>query len=227
MRSEGNFETNIIHQGDCLDVMETLPSGIVDCLITDPPYFVPAAHYSTRTQFKKSFADLGIMDSFFKIFFKDAARLMKQDGSIYVFCDGQSYPVFYWHLYPFVKSLRPLIWDKKTAYTGFGWRHQHEIILWAEMPEKKPINTGDGDILRHHAVKVDERIHPAQKPLELIKKLIEKSTKEGDLIFDAFAGSGTTIQAAKDTGRNYIGCELNFDYYENKEKWKNYQPTLF
>ncbi len=44
------------------------------------------------------------------------------------------------------------------------------------MPEAKPIITGDGDILRTGAVKVDERIHPAQKPLELIKKLIEKST---------------------------------------------------
>lgn len=224
---ENIFEKNKIYQGDCLDIMEAMPANIVDCMITDPPYFMPAAHYSTRTQFKRNFADLGILDSFFKIFFKDVARIMKKDGSIYVFCDGQSYPVFYWHLYPFVKNLRPLIWDKKTAFSGFGWRHQHEIILWAEMPEAKPINTGDGDILRHPAVKVDERIHPAQKPLELIKKLIDKSTKEGDLIFDPFAGSGTAIQAARDTNRDFIACEMNFDYYENQEKWKNYQPTLF
>lgn len=222
-----DFEINKTYQGDCLDVMAEMPPNFVNCIVTDPPYFVPAAHYSTRTQFKKNFADLGIMDSFFKIFFREVGRIMKQDGSIYVFCDGQSYPVFYWHLYPYVKMLRPLIWDKKTAYTGFGWRHQHEIILWAEMPECKPINTGDGDILRTAAVRVDERIHPAQKPIELLKKLIEKSSKPGDIIFDPFAGSHTTIQAAKDSGRNYIGCELNFDYYDNKEKWKNYQPTLF
>ena len=221
------IERNQIIQGDCLDIMCEMQNNFIDCVITDPPYFVPAAHYSTRTKFKKNFADLGIMDSFFKIFFKDLARITKDDGSIYIFCDGQSYPVFYWHLYPFVKSLRPIIWDKKVAYSGFGWRHQHEIILWAEMPDAKPINTGDGDVLRTSAVKVDERIHPAQKPVELLKRFIEKSTNVGDLIFDPFAGSGTLIQAAKETNRDFIGCELNFDYYDNHEKWKNYQYKLF
>ena len=82
------------------------------------------------------------------------------------------------------------------------------------MPEAKPIPSGDGDILRFSAVKVDSRIHPAEKPLDLLKCLISKSTKEGDLILDCFAGSGSTLIACKELKRDFIGIELAKEYSE-------------
>ncbi len=209
------MEINKIHKGDCLDIMAEMPDGFVDCIVTDPPYFMPAVHYNTRKEFKRNFADLGIMDSWFKSVFKEFRRILKPTGTIYMFCDGQSYPLFYWHTYHFAKSVKPIIWDKMTSINGYGWRHQHEIIMWAEMPKREKIPTGDGDIIKCRAVPVNDRIHPAQKPVELLEKLILKSTNEGDLIFDPFAGSGSCFAACKKSKRNFIGAEMSDDYYSN------------
>ena len=198
--------------GDCLEIMDTMPAGCVDLMVTDPPYFLPAAHYNTRRQFRRNFADLGILEHFFRDFFTKAVRVLKDTASLYIFCDGQSYPLFYFYCYPFCKSVKPIIWDKKTSINGYGWRHQHEIILWAELPKVKPIPTGDGDIIRCSAVPVETRAHPAQKPVELVATLISKSSQPGDIIFDPFAGAGTTFKACRDLDRIFVGCDLDPSY---------------
>lgn len=86
------------------------------------------------------------------------------------------------------------------------------------MPKSKPIPTGDGDILRCSAVKVDERKHPAEKPIELIKKLILKSSKEEDIVLDCFAGSGSTLMAAEELNRKWIGFEKSREYFKIAER---------
>ena len=186
----------------------------VDLIITDPPFFMKLDHFKTRTSFTRNFADLNVIEPFFRDMFDEIKRVMKSDGHFYIFCDGQSYPIFWYYSFFFTKSTRPLVWDKKTSFNGYSWRHQHELILFAEMPEAKPVPTGDGDILRFNAVPIKERIHPAQKPQELIETLIKKSSKEDDLVFDPFAGSNTTGKACKVLNRNYMGTEIDEIYYK-------------
>ncbi len=208
------METNKIYQGDCLEELDKLKEKSIDLVIIDPPFFMKLDHFKTRTFFKRNFADLGIIEGFFKQVFEKIIRVLKDDGRLYCFCDGQSYPLFWFYLFPYTKSVRPLIWDKKTSINGYSWRHQHEIIIFAEMPKAKPIPSGDGDILRFNAVKVDERTHPAEKPLDLIKSLILKSTKEGDIVLDCFAGTGVVGIGCKETKRNYILIEKEPSYFE-------------
>jgi len=200
--------------GDCLEIMRTFPKESVDIILTDPPYFLPAKHYQTRKEFKRNFADLGIVEGFFKSIFSEFDRILKRSGLLYVFCDGQSYPLFYFYSYPITKSVRPLIWDKKVSFTGYYWRHQHELILFGVRPESKKIPTGYGDILRFNAVKVNDRNHPAQKPLDLIEYILEKTSKENDIVLDPFTGSGTVCVASKKLGRRWIGIELSREYIE-------------
>ena len=72
--------------------------------------------------------------------------------------------------------------------------------------------------------------HPSQKPLQLMRKLILENTKEGDIIFDPFMGSGTTAEACAKEKRGFIGCEMNKQYFEIASKRiKLYQsaPSLF
>jgi DNA modification methylase len=72
--------------------------------------------------------------------------------------------------------------------------------------------------------------HPSQKPLSLMRKLVIENTKEGDTIFDPFMGSGSTAIAAMKEGRNFIGCELNPEYFKIVERRVgelNANPTLF
>lgn len=211
------MESKIIH-GDCLEEMKDLPDKSIDLIVIDPPYFLPAKHYSTRREFRRNFGDLGVMEGFYKEVFGQFKRVIKITGRIYVFCDGQSYPLFYYHLYPMCKSVRPLIWDKKTSINGYHWRHQHELIIFAEMPESKIVPTGDGDILRYSAVKVGLRKHPAEKPVEILKRLIEKSSEENDVVLDCFAGSGSTMVACQELGRKYIMIEKEKEYFDIIDK---------
>ena len=160
------METNKLYQIDCMDGFKELKDNSIDLIVTDPPYFLPASHYGVTLrlkgakQFSRNFSDLGIMEHFFKDVFKEFKRIIKTTGIIYIFFYGQSYPLFYYYLYHFCKSVRPLIWDKKVSVNGYSWRHQHEIIIFAQMPENKPIPTGDGDILTFKAVRVKDRNHP-------------------------------------------------------------------
>ncbi len=203
----------IIH-GDCLEELKDLKENSVDLVVIDPPYFLPALHYNTRKEFRRNFGDLGVMEGFTKMVFKELMRVIKPTGILYIFCDGQSYPLFYYHLYPSCKSVRPLIWDKKTSINGYHWRHQHELIIFAQMPDNQKVPTGDGDILRYNAVKVGERIHPAQKPVELLKRLVEKSSNEGDVVLDCFAGSGSLGEACEELNRKVILIEKEEKYIE-------------
>ena len=208
------MESKIIH-GDCIDVMRTFQSNSIDIIITDPPYFVPVEHYKTRKKFGRNFGDLGILESFFKIWFRQVDRILKKDGFLFMFCDGQSYPLFFYHSYPLFQIVRPLIWDKKVSFNGYYWRHQHELILFGVRPERHKIPTGDGDILRCSAVKVDKRKHPAEKPVELIKKFIEKvSLNEDDIILDPFAGCGSVMEACIECNRKYIMIEKDLSYFQ-------------
>jgi len=202
-----------IYHGDCREILPQLDVK-VDLVLTDPPYFLPAKHYETRRQFPRSLGDLSILEYFFDGTLTDCLSILKNTGFLYLFCDGQSYPVFYVKLYSKVKALRPLIWDKVVSINGYSWRHQHEIILFAEMDNSPVIKTGDGDILKFRAEPIDNREHPSQKSQDLISALIGKSTISEMTILDPFLGSGTTCFCAKKLNRYSIGIEIEEKYCE-------------
>jgi site-specific DNA-methyltransferase (adenine-specific) len=198
--------------GDCRDVLPTL-SG-VDAVVTDPPYFLPAVHYNTRKLFPRSLTDLGILEHYFAGVFGEISACLTSAGVCYAFCDGQSYPAFYATAYRNFRKLRPLVWDKVTAFNGYSWRHQHELILFCEKDDAESTPTGDGDIIRHAAVRVDDREHPAEKPPALLQRLISKSVRAGGTICDPFLGSGATAVAATFAGVACIGIEKEPAYFD-------------
>jgi site-specific DNA-methyltransferase (adenine-specific) len=202
----------VIYHGDALDVLPSL-SG-VDAVVSDPPYFLPAQHYCTRKTFPRSLCDLSMLEHFLRDWFALCASALKSTGVFYVFCDGQSYPVFFPLIYQHVRRVVPLVWDKQVSFNGYSWRHQHELILFAEMDKAPSVKTGDGDILKCRAVAVGDREHPAEKPVELLARLIEKSTNRGDLVLDSFVGSGATLIAAAKLGRRGIGIDREERYCE-------------
>ena len=218
--------------GDCIEEMAKMEPNSVDAIVTDPPYFQPVFHYAGTRKGgppQKNLSDLSILENFFAIFMRECSRVIKETGTYYIFCDGQSYPIFYRAMFPFCRHIRPLIWDKIVSYNGYTWRHQHELIAWGEQEKTPRIATGDGDIIRCRGVLQKERLHPAQKPVELLIKLITKSTPPNGLILDPFMGSGTTGMAAKAEGFRFIGIDNNAEYVEIAKKRINavvYEPKL-
>ncbi len=203
-----------LYHGDALDVMDDLDESSVDTLVTDPPYFLPAAHYSVRSGSFRSLSDLSMLEHFFRSTFTKAARVLRPTGTGYVFCDGQSYPAFYAVGYSVFHRLRPLVWDKQTSINGYDWRHQHELIMYVTMPEAPRTPTGDGDVLRERAVAIKDREHLAQKPVNLLVRLIDKTSPSDGVVLDPFAGSGSTLVAAASAGRKAIGIEREERYCE-------------
>jgi DNA modification methylase len=201
-----------LRHGNCLDLLAGVDDQSVPLLVTDPPYFTPPAQFvSGRSHHKRSLSNLSLLDHFYSDFFRALVPKMRDDASMYIFCDSQSYPLYYAYLYERVKSLRLLVWDRGTAQNGYTWRYQCQYILFAQMPDAPAIKTGDGDLLKHRSVPVASRVHPAEKPLDLLERLILKSSRPGDLVLDCFAGSGSTGQACICTGRAFLGFELDLD----------------
>jgi site-specific DNA-methyltransferase (adenine-specific) len=204
----------VLHHGDALDVLRTLPDASVDSVVCDPPYFLPTTHYSVRSRSFRSLSDLSILEHFFRDVFTAVRRVLRPTGFAYFFCDGQSYPAFYAVGYRHFRALRPLIWDKQVSINGYAWRHQHELILFCESSEAPQVRTGDGDVLRCRAVPINDRLHLAEKPVELLARLIAKTTPPGGLVLDPFAGSGSTGVAALQGGYRFIGIEREAEYVE-------------
>lgn len=206
----GEFELNTIVTGNALELIEKLPDESVDILCTDPPYFLPAqAYIGTREKgYKRTLADTYILSHYFQDFFEQVDRVLKPTSTAYIFCDAKSYPIFYIAMFPFFKHIRTIVWDKEISYNGYTWRHQHELVAWCERDNAPRIPTGDGDVLRCRGVHQKDRVHGAEKPVELLVKILEKHG-ESNLVLDTFCGSGPTAEAAKITGNNFIGFELD------------------
>ena len=205
----------MIINGDCLEELDKLAENSVDMLLIDPPYFIPAETYKTLTKYGKSLSELGIMEGFFKTLFKKLDRVIKKDAHLIIFCDCNSYPIFYIHLFPYVKKMRSFVWDKISCSLGYGFRHQHELILYGQRPDHKSIRCGLGDVFKFHAVKAKTKIHPSQKPVNLYEHLIKNLSSKGHTILDCFCGSGSSGVACKNVGdRNYIGIEIDNKYCE-------------
>jgi len=202
-------------QGDCLDLLDTLPDKSVDILYTDPPY-IPPEHSKTLTKYKKTMSEMGILEGFYKTYLQKIDRVLKDDGIVLLYCNSDSYPLFYIHLFPFVKKMRCFVWDKIRCSLGYTFRHQHELILCGERPNMKCIKCGTGDVFKFNAVKANEKTHPAEKPIELHKHVLQNIIGDNldKVVLDTFMGTGSIGVACTELGCDYIGMELEPSFYE-------------
>ena len=205
---------------DCLEILPTLEDNSVDVVITDPPFFTPAAHYQSRISWGRSWGDLSILGQYFFNLADEFKRILNTDGHLFVFCHDESYPVFYPGVYRLWDFTAGLIWDKTRIGLGKIFRHQYEMILWAS--NKGAYVKSDGkahsDILSYKATLSKDRDHPVQKPPELMAELINICTREDAVILDPFMGSGTTGVACVQTNRNFIGVEIEPKYFDIAER---------
>lgn len=204
------MEINKIYNEDCLEGIKQIASASIDAIITDPPYFVGMTHNGKKGDYN----DLLIMKPFFDSIFKEFSRVIKDNGKVYIFCDWRTYAFYYPILLKYINVRNMLVWDKITG-PGSSYAFIHELIMFAEKdtPCMKGSNIFRSPGFSAGAKKTNgEMVHPTQKPVEVLEKLILDSTKENDLVLDCFMGSGTTAVAAKRLNRNFIGFEIQEKY---------------
>ncbi len=213
-----------IYHGDCKDILPVLPKPSGDVLVTDPPYGVE--YKSGRGEMGRVKGDgageVGaVVDGL-----REALRILRRGRHVYIFgrLNLSSLPLC---------GLTELIWDKEKF--GMGdltnpWASQHEIVTFATYETSKanrgPRGYGKltarmrkGSVLRslrHNAGSV--RRHPTEKPVDILRQMIESSSVLGERVLDPFMGSGSTLVAAKLEGREAIGIEIEERYCETAAK---------
>lgn len=229
----------LIHS-DYLEFLVTLEDNSIDVVITDPPFFLSNGGITCQSG-KMVSVDKGDWDKlesitaevFYSELLTELKRVLKPDGSLWMF--GTMHNVYilgYLMNNLKFKIMNNITWQKTNPAPNLGCRmftHSTETILWAKQNEKskhyfnyklmKELNNGKQmkDVWTTSTTKKSEKKfgkHPAQKPLEIIERIILASTQEGDTILDPFVGSGTTCVAATKLNRKSIGIDFEKEFIE-------------
>lgn len=205
-----------IYNDDAVEWLATLKSESVDLLITDPPYESLEKHRkigtTTRLKVSKSSSNMWFEifpNSRFESLFSEVYRVLKKNSHFYLFCDQET--MFF--AKPIAEKVgfkfwKPIVWDKICIGMGYHYRARHEYILFFEKGKRKINDLSVPDILECKRV---YRGYPTEKPVALLEVLIKQSSNRGDLVVDPFFGSGSTLIAASNLERDYLGCDLSLD----------------
>lgn len=227
---------SILYNEDCIRSMKRLANGSIDLILTDPPYNLGNFMKGRDTNLKKmrdnffgaagwdnlSFEDWEkSMDSFFE----ESVRVLKKGGAMIVFMAiikveslikiAERHGLYYkttgiWH------KLNPMPRNMNLHFVN-------STEVWAYFTYKKKTGTfnNDGKVLHDFietgvAANGERKFgkHPTQKPVQLMEFFVKVLTNDGETVLDPFMGSGSAGVAAKLNNRNFIGIEINEDYFQ-------------
>lgn len=200
-----------ILQGDCLKLMPELPAACIDLVLTDPPYVCRYRDRAGRTVANDNRSD------WLASAFQEIARLMKPGALCISFYGWTATDAFFaaWR----TAGLRPvahLVFCKPYASRTSIFRAMHENAY--VLAKGRLVAPGDALSDVRSWTYTGNKLHPTQKPVEELAPLIRAYCPEGGLVFDPFAGSGSTLVAARSIGRRYLGIELDAVHAATAEK---------
>lgn len=215
-----------LYNDNCLDILKTLEDNSIDLVVTDPPYRITTkgsngtmGGYMNSSLSKQgkifNHNDINIADYVGELY-----RVLKDKTLCYIMTNNLNLQEMLNETtkvgFKFIKSV---IWEKGNKICGRYFMNSYEHILLFRKGGDRPINDcGLSDILsipiNKHLDEDGSNLHDTEKPVELMKILIENSSNEGDIVLDPFLGIGASGVAAKQCGRNFIGCEIDNKYFE-------------
>lgn len=221
-----------LYQGDALRVLETLETGSVDALITDPPYssggmmrgdrmattndkYVNSETFIRRDDFTGDNRDQRGFEYWCLWWMGECWRVVKDGGVVAIFSD--------WRQLPTVTDLIQaagfvwrgiVVWDKTEAARPQPgrFRNQAEFVVWGSRGPSPLVGDPLPGVIRC-VVRQADKYHVTGKPLTVMQALV-KVCPVGGVVLDPFMGSGTTGVAAVMEGRRFVGVELSAGYYE-------------
>ena len=221
----------IIYQGDSRLITRNLPDKSVDVIVTDPPFGIGLHKEGEATGGKKLGSQQGSIynDDPFEVLdmlsdvFTQCGRLLKPGGHVYCF--------FHHNWYAEIRAIleksflnmakgqhvdtTPCVWIKNTPGIGDPndrWVPAYEpffhLSTGRPLVKPQPFN-----YLQIPTVPAQKKKHPTAKPTMLLREIIQASAVKGEVVFDPFAGSGSTLVAAVESGCKFVGIELDENYF--------------
>lgn len=197
---------NTVIHGDCVEVMRRMKSSSVDFILTDPPYL---CRYKTRGGQTIINDD---RDDWLEPAFAEMYRVLKPGSFCVSFYGWHAADKFIgaWRKAGF-RIVGHIVFRKRYASSVRYVRCQHEqAYLLAKGNAKFPA-TPLPDVIDWQYT--GNRLHPTQKPINVLRPLIEAFCPRGGLVLDPFCGSGSTLVAAQHLGRDFVGCELDASHH--------------
>ncbi|MBE6835659.1 MAG: site-specific DNA-methyltransferase [Ruminococcaceae bacterium] len=222
-----------VFNDDCFEVLKKIPDNSIDLILTDPPYNI--SQYSTgnmkfdwRADRNNDLAEWDLVPLQPQSLVNEFKRILSPKGNIFVFCSyniiGEYHKVFdpefdtfqfmVWHKTnpvpnfrksSFLNSCELIIscWNKGHTWNFTNQNEMHNFVESGICMGKERIKTQDGKYL-----------HPTQKPVSILKKIIKIASNENDVVLDCFCGVGSTGVAALESNRRFIGVEIEKTYYD-------------
>lgn len=230
---------NTLVAADTFDYLTEIKDNTIDVIIADPPYFLSNNGISNSGG-KMVNVNKGDWDksnnfdteNFYSKFLSEAYRVLKPNGTIWLFGTMHNIYLLGYLLprYDF-KLLNNITWQKSNPVPNLSCRmftHSTETILWAKKSKGKHFfnyslmkeineNKQMKDVWTTPTINRAEKrfgVHPTQKPLSLMIRILQASAREGDLILDPFVGSGTSMVAGSLLNMKTIGIDNSTDYLE-------------
>lgn len=214
-------------QGDCLELMRGIPSESVDLILTDPPYKIVSGGCTN----KGGVATSGILSRTaaevrkgtlfkhnsitFAEWLPEVFRVLKNDSHCYIMINGRNLTELQSECEKVgFKYQNLLVWNKGNVTPNKWYMNQCEFILMLRKGKAKNIRyMGTSTLLNIQNI-IGKKVHPTEKPPALLEILIRNSTECGGVVCDPFMGSGSTCVACVNTGRRFLGMELDSEYFE-------------
>ena len=211
-----------------MDALDYKGDGEIDLILTDPPYNI-----SRENNFKtmgRSSIDFGEWDKGFDQFtwLEVAKRSLRKGGSLIVFNDWKNVGEIAKYASVNGFEVKDLIrWEKSNPMPRNRDRRyitDFEVAVWlvkkgGKWTFNRLSDTYDRPLLKYPAPSGKKRIHPTQKPVELLVELIDRHTNPGDVVLDLFAGSGSTAVACREAKREFILCEKDEEMFKKQTEW--------
>lgn len=209
---------NYIDNIDCLEGLKEVPDNSVDLIVTDPPYGIGIKSQGGATSKLNPWADICNASLWYTAWMKECKRVLKADGALWSFINWRYLPTLMKAGLDTQWSMESvLIWDKCWIGPGGhkGLRPSYEMVALYAMPDFTIKDRTLADIQRFKWASYKPTGHPAEKPVDLIRWIIQASGKtDGAVIIDPFMGSGTTGCAAVREGCSYIGFDMDPNWVE-------------
>lgn len=226
IRKVGWKGRGLIYHADARDVLRMYQENSIDCIVTDPPFGINLFKEGQATGDARLAANQGtmydddpqtIMNMLDEVFMH-AAKLLKPNGHAYVFFHMTRYEPTFLMLRKHFGTCEstPILWIKNTPGIGDpnrSWVYAYEPCFF--------INRGRAmatpqafNYLKYDTVQKN-KIHPTEKPVQLLRHLISASCVKGEVVLDPFAGSGSTLVAADQVGCRFIGVEQHEPFFRS------------